>query len=195
MQEVCTIADGESSLDGCADAVFNGLSGSFDLGASMWGPSPIWLLHDPGEASQCPGLADYVNKHFQMLGLGAGVIRFCHAKADGTFEASSSPVSTTRTVVPGAEHPDPTTHDDYSTTEGLVRWDGSTPPGANNYEATCLFNSKHYALGVGIFTTAKDVVKTSFTSISWEFVAIDDPGPPPTYKWETCTEAPWVEAP
>jgi hypothetical protein len=195
VQEVCTTADSASSVGDCADAVFNGLSGSFDLDGEVWGTTPIWLLHDPGEISQCPGIANFVNKHFQMLGLGAGDIRFCHAKPDGTSEASSSPVSTLRTIVPGAEHPDPTTHDDYSTSEGLVHWDGSTPPGANNYEATCLFNSKHYALGVGIFTTAKGVVKTSFASISWECVVLDDPGPPPTCKWETCAEAPWVEAP
>ena len=195
VREVCTSANGKSGLGDCADEVFSNLSGSFDLSGPMWGPSPIWLLHDPNKSSQCPGLARYINRHFQMLGLtDTEVIRYCHAKPDGTYAASTSPISQSRTL-PFAGHPDPTTHDDYSTDESLVHWDGSTPPGANNYEATCLFNGYHYALGVGKFTTAKDVVKAAFTSISWEYVALDSPGPPPTYKWSTCTDVPWVEAP
>ena len=197
VREVCTYATGKVALGDCANAVFDilNLSGSsFDLSGPMWGPSPIWLLHDPNEKSQCPGLADYVDKHFQMLGLGAGAIRYCHANPDGTYAASSSPISQSRTL-PFAGHSDPTTHDDYNPDEGLIHWDGSTPPGANNYEATCLFNGYHYALGVEKFTTAKDVVKAAFTSISWEYVALDSPGPPPTYKWSTCTDVPWVEGP
>ena len=194
VREVCTYADGKSGIGECADAVFSDLSGSFDLSGPMWGPSPIWLLHDPSEKSQCPGLAKYVNKHFEMLGIGSGVYRYCHAKPDGTYAASTSAISQSRTL-PFAGHPNPTTHDDYNADESLVHWDGSTPPGANNYEATCLFNGYHYALGVGKLTTAKDVVKAAFTSISWEYVALDSPGPPPTYKWSTCTDVPWVEAP
>jgi len=195
VREVCAIADGMASLEESADAVFNGLSGSFVLTASIWGPSPIWLLHDPTKKSQCPGIADYVNKNFQMLGLGAGEISYCHAKPDGTYEATTSLIPPTRRAVAGGGHPYPTVHGAFNSQETLVHWDGSNPPGANDFEATCFFNNKHYALGVGIFTTAKDVVKTSFTSISWEYVGIDNPGPPETYKFKTCTEVPWVEAP
>ena len=195
---VCNAANGigGTNISVPADAVFSSLSGlSFDLSGPMWGPSPIWLLHDPNQSSQCPGLADYVDKHFQMLGLGGGTIRYCRAKPDGTYAAESSPVGAPTRTLPFTGHPSPTLHDDYNPTETLIHWDGSTPPGANNYEATCLFNNYHYALGVGKFTTAKDVVTSAFTSISWEYVALDSPGPPPTYKWSTCTDVPWVEAP
>jgi len=156
----------------------------------MWGPSPIWLLHDPNESSQCPGLADYVNKHFQMLGLGGGAIRYCHANPDGTYAAASSPVDTQwRTIVPGTGHPDPTTHDDDYIYERLAHVDGNG--NANAYEATCLFTGYHYALGVGIFTNAKDVVKTAFTSVEWQYRV----GTSTPYTFLTCMEDPWVEAP
>ena len=163
VQEVCTSADSQSTPEGCADAVFAGLSGDYSLDGELWGPSPIWLFHDPGQKSQCPGLALYVDKHFQMLGLGAGETQFCRARPDGTFEATSSiPPSYERLIV---GHPDPTSHDDFSTRESLTLWDGSTPPQPNAFEATCLFNEKHYALGVGIFATPKAVVKAAFPSI------------------------------
>ena len=173
--------------------VFNNLSGSFDLSGPVWGPSPIWLLHNSNESSQCPGLARYVNRHFQMLGLtNTEVIRYCHAKPDGTYSAASSPVATQwRMIVPGTGHPDPTTHDNDYIYERLVHIDGDGNP--NNYEATCLFNGYHYALGVGVgkFATAEDVVEAAFTSVDWQYrIGTSSP-----YTFLTCTEDPWVEAP
>jgi hypothetical protein len=192
---VVDAADGSNAIVPAANSVFNSLSGSFDLGADMWGPVPIWLLHNAGEESQCPGLARFVSRHFRMLGLtSTEVIKYCHAKPDGTYAASDSSLSQSRTL-PFAGHSDPTTHDDYDPNEALIHWDGDTPPGSNNYEATCFFSGNHYALGVGIFSTVKACVKAAFTSISWEYVALDSPGPPPTYKWQTCNEDPWTEAP
>lgn len=189
---VCSAADGKSSLSGCADAVFLSLSGAFDLGADTWGPSPIWLLHNTSEKSQCPGLADYVNKHFQMLGLGAGVIRYCQANANGTFSAYSVMVSPpTRSCTPGSNgHPNPTTHDDVSTLESLIHRDGNGGP--NNFEATCLFNSTHYALGVTYSLFAKDIVMTAFPppQIRWEFVTVLSP-----ITFQSCSINPWAPAP
>lgn len=190
---VCTSAAGKSGLQECADAVFDSLSGSFDLGASKWGPSPIWLLHNPGERSQCPGLAKYVDAHFQILGLGAGAIRFCRAKPDGTYEANASaegPETEWRTIVPGTGHPSPTTHDDEYPSERLAHIDGDG--NANAYEATCLFDGHYYALGVSRDeTTAKGVVWDAFTSVQWQYrTGASDP-----YTFHECTEDPWVEAP
>jgi hypothetical protein len=191
---VCDKANGQSTVGGGADAVFGGLSGSFDLGAAMWGPSPIWRLHNAGEASQCPGIADYVNQHFRMLGLGTGEIRYCRAKPDGTYEAASSaPGTEWRVIVPGGEHPDPTTHDNEYGSERLAMVDGNGD--GNAYEATCLFNSTYYALtGDGVFSasTPEEVVETAFGSdVEWQWRT----GTSPDYMFHECTEAPWTEAP
>ncbi|MGC1272604.1 MAG: hypothetical protein WBC44_02765 [Planctomycetaceae bacterium] len=187
---VCGAANGLSGLGECADAVFGQLNGSFDLESENWGPDPVWLLHNPPgtETSQCPGLAFFVSKHFEMLGLGAGEIRYCHATAAGGYAAPLNFTVPTRTI--GAEHPAGTAHNDHSLEEEIGHVDGNG--GINNFEATCFFNGKHYALGVGAFSTAKEVVKTAFTvggvlQIYWFYS--DASG------WEKCTEAPWVEAP
>ena len=192
---VCGAADNESDLTTCANKVFGDLTGSFDLTGTIWGPDPVWLLHNAGEKAQCPGLALFVSKHFAMLGLGAGTIKYCHATAAGKYVAAdASPGDIRRTI--GAEHPGATTHDDHNTLENLIHWDGSTPPGNNRFEATCLLNGWHYALGVGKYNTAKGVVVAAFgTTINWNYVAIDAVGPPPTYKWANCAEAPWAEVP
>lgn len=197
VNEVCQLANGLSTISSCAEAIFNGLENKYELnGDIIWGPFPIWLLHDQGEVSQCPGLADYLNKHFQMLGLGAGQIMFCHANANGTYSASTNIVdSATRVIANVAGHNMPTSHDDYNSEESLIHWDASTPPGANAFEATCYFNSSHYALGVDVFSSAEEVVEGSFESISWEYVIVTDWGPPIIGGWDTCTEVPWVEAP
>jgi hypothetical protein len=196
---VCNAATGKSGLEECADAVFGSLSGSYNLGASMWGPDPVWLLHDSGQSSQCPGLAKYVNVHFQMLGLGAGAIKFCHANADGTYSASDDPDGgVSRSCTSGNNGHTNNTHAVYNTAESLVHWDGSTPPGPNRYEATCFFNSYHYALPSCKKSTAKEVVRWAFgnpPNIRWEYVDLDNPGPPPTYKWAHCDVNPWAEAP
>lgn len=187
---VCGAADGQSTLRACADAVFDSLGGSFDLSGEMWGPVPIWLLHDEGEISQCPGLAMFVNVHFQMLGLGSGSYRFCRAKSDGTYEAATSPVGTVwRTIVPGVGHPDPTSHDNDYGSERLQMIDGNG--NGNNYEATCFFDGNHYALGVGRgHVTAQQVVNAAFTDVAWQYRTGTGP-----YVFHKCTEDPWAPAP
>ncbi|OHB54455.1 MAG: hypothetical protein A2173_10960 [Planctomycetes bacterium RBG_13_44_8b] len=190
---VCNAADGIGGTNPTvpANAIFNNLSGSFDLSGPPWGPVPIWRLHNSGEISQCPGIARYVNSHFQMLGLtDTEVIRYCHATSSGTYIASSTdPGTIWRSIALDVNHPMPTTHDDYYASERLAHIDGNGNP--NAYEATCLFNGYHYALGVGIFTTAEDVVEAAFTSVEWQYRV----GSNPPYTFLTCTEDPWVEAP
>lgn len=191
IREVCISANGKSDSKECTNAVFDNLSGQYNLGASMWGPTPVWLLHNSSESSQCPGLAKYVNVHFQMLGLGAGIIKYCRAKPDGSYEATSSAPSTEWRWIPDPNigHPMPTTHDDEYQNERLAHLDGDGK--ANAYEATCFFNGFHYALGVSrIRTTAKGVVQDAFTDIRWEYRTGTLPT---TYIFHGCAELPWIE--
>ena len=81
-------------------------------------------------------------------------------------------------------------HDDEYGSERLVHIDGDG--NANAYEATCLFNTYHYALGVSRDeTTAKGVVWDSFTAVQWEYRT----GASSPYTFHECTEDPWTEAP
>jgi len=181
----------------CADKIFESLPGAFDLSGPKWGPTPIWQVH-MGEISQCPGLARFVNRHFQMLGLtSTEVIRYCHALPDGTYIAATiAPDTQWRLVIPGTGHPSPTTHDDGYDWERLAHVDGDG--NGNAYEATCLYGGTHYALGVGYkrpppvgrFTTAEKVVEASFTSIEWQYRT----GASSPYTFHKCLEDPWVEA-
>lgn len=204
---VCEKADGLGGTDvtEAADALFLSLTGTFVLNATE--PSPIWTLHNSGVVAECPGLAKYVNVHFEMLGLGSGSLNYCLAKIDGTYSAETvRPASTpVRTVVPGSGHPDPTTHGDYYD-EIFTHLDGSTPPGRNDFEATCFFNSYHYALGVSEaadpgavpptpeqnkFANAEEVVKAAFTSIVWQYVTVSGGT---TVHYNECTDDPWTES-
>lgn len=137
------------------------------------------------------GLAEYVNAHFQMLGLGSGAIRYCRATADGTYEMLASMPDTIWRLADCFDHPDPTTHDDECASERLALLDDNGD--ANDFEATCLFNDKHYALGMGdgIFDTYADVVR-EFPSIEWQYRT---GATEPTWEFHTCDEVPWIEIP
>ena len=191
VREVCTDADGQTGKKACADKIFDAHGNAFDLGADVWGPSPIWLLHLPTEKSQCPGVALFLNKHFEMLGLGAGEIKYCHAKADGTYAASATATGTNwRPIVPGTGHPDPTTHDDEYGYERFQMVDGDG--NGNNFEATVWFEGHYYALPfTRSETTAKGLVKAVFTSMEWQYRT----GASAPYTFHKCMEYPWVEAP
>ena len=192
---VCNAASGKTALGDCADAVVASLSSAYDLNSSdVNGPNPVWLLHDGNHSSQCPGLALYVSKHFEMLGLGAGTTEYCHANADGTY-GTSTPPAIIRSCASGDNgHPNPTPHADVSSSELLCHWDGSVPPGPNAFEAACLFNGYYYALGRGgncKKNTPKEVVY-------WAF------GTPPNIHWvystsptafANCGYNLWTEAP
>ncbi len=198
LSDVCTAADGQSTLGGCASTISTHLGGfRYDPYGKLNGPSPIWLLHEGGtNTSQCPGLALFINRHFQMLGLGVnGVTRYCQAWRDGHYYAFDSGTPCLRLCTPGQNgHPDPTTHDDISSSEPLAHRDGSGY--LNNYEAACLFNAKYYAVGVGIYSTSKEVVINSFPSpgaINWFYGTSIEP--PPFGTWSGCDITPWIEVP
>jgi hypothetical protein len=189
---VCAAAHGQSQLVPSAHAVYAAINTNlgYDLSADNWGPTPIWRLHDsPTWKSQCPGLAMYVNAHFEMLGLGSGTLIYCYATSAGLYAGTPTYAAQTRAVEIGAgKHIATTVHDDLSGIETLTHFDGSTPPGANNFEATLLFAGEYYALGVGtgIFATPKEVVEASFgANIVWRFV---DAG----WVWGNCGVIPWV---
>ncbi len=191
--DVCEAAYGQASLDGCADAISAHLASfAYDLNTDqVFGPSPIWLLHAGGPySSQCPGLAVFINKHFQLLGLGEGVIKYCRALPEGTYAAQDTGSSYNRTITGGLYyHPSPTTHSAISPTEFLCHLDGGENP--NNYEATCLFNGKYYAVGVGVFDTPRDVVTTSFGLINWFYSVSSNP----PWHLDSCDIYPWEESP
>lgn len=147
------------------------------------------MVHWPCTGKSGDVASDFINKHFQMLGLGNGDIKFCRAMANGTYAALDSGQAVTRPCGPGQSgHPNPTTHDDDAPAEILYHLDGGNVP--NHYEAASLFNSKYYAVGVGVFATPKDVVKTSFGTINW-FYSVNSP----PHNVGECTITPWVEAP
>jgi len=169
---VCGAASGKSSIGDCANAIVNDLTGAFNLSSPVWGPSPIWLLHTGNYGSQCPGLALYINVHFQMLGLGAGTIVFCHANADGTYSASTSMnCQVSRSCLPGDNgHPSSTTHNAYSDNELLDHIDGDG--NSNAFEAACNFNNTYYALGTSNceLSSPKGVVVWAFgNDIHWAY--------------------------
>jgi hypothetical protein len=180
---------GKADRKSCADAIFDNLTGTYNLDGPVDGPVPIWLLHLPIYSSQCPGLALYVNAHFQMLGIGLGEVRYCYAMPEGGYnESVFEPLSHWRVIQPGIDgHPDPTVHDDGYYKERFAMVDGGNK--GNNYEATCYFESNHYALGVGRgFTTAEQVVNTAFVSVEWQYRT----GSEPPYTFHACDEVPWA---
>lgn len=108
----------------------------------------------------------YVNAHFQMLGRGAGEIRYCWAKADKTCTYDTVGVEhDERRSFPISGHSSPTTHDDNLSYERLRMIDGSGV--RNNYEAACYFNGTYYALlgnYDGRFASPSAVVTACFTT-------------------------------
>jgi hypothetical protein len=113
-----------------------------------------------------------------MLGLGAGVIKYCRADIDtnnptgpGIYVAADAEDrGRERQCVPGQwGHQAGTTHDDIKLLEPLFHIDANGVP--NYYEATCFFNSKYYAVGVGVFNTPRAVVEACFSpsQIGWHF--------------------------
>jgi len=195
IETVCSYANGKSALKECADAVFDHTPARSAYGdAPPLGPTPIWRLYvaDPNvpkTQSQCPGIANFVGVHFQMLGLGAGKLKYCYAKPDGTYFADDDPNIAQSRVVTIPPHPDNTTHKDIALLEKLIMFRG----GANAFQAAYLFNNYYYTLGFGrTYTTAKEVVKAVFgNNIYWEYQTSNDF--PPT--WSKCDEVPWIEAP
>lgn len=203
IKDVCQAADGGSTLDGCASKIFYHLnSNAFNLQAPFYGPQPIWLMHDSNTnvASQCPGLAKYILRHFQMLGMGDGQIVFCRIFPDGTFSYidsqsplnNSSPQITTNgvyiyrsCVAPNFGHQTSTGHDAHNPLENLGGLDGNT--NFNHFEAACLFNQKFYAVGVGIYNTPRQVVEGAFgTNLGWYYQHTSDP-----QKGLPCGTSPW----
>ena len=186
VREVCTSADAKSSPNDCANAVYYALKPKSysPAPAPRNGPVPIWLLHNAGQTSQCPGLAIYIQKHFEMLGLGTGGIRYCWAKADGTCTYDTwGVVHNQRRNFPVAGHSSPTTHDDVFLYERLRMIDAGSI--WNNYEATCYFNGTYYALlgdYDGRFSSPYNVVTSCF-STAWYYWNAS--------SWVGCPEVPW----
>jgi len=180
---VCTEADGDTNLPDAADHIYLALRPKSYTDAERDGPTPIWTIHD-GEESQCPGLAMYIDAHFQMLGLGSGEIRYCWAKADGTCTYDTTGVlHYQKRYFPITGHSSPTTHDDDASHERLQMMDAT--PVCNNYEATCYFNSTYYALvGThdGRYTGPYNVVTSCF-STAWYYWNGS--------SWIACSEIPW----
>jgi len=193
---VCESAKSQEDATAAADAIGEALARSgysYDLSGPRDGPSPIWLLHDGGHTSQCPGLAMFVAAHFDMLGLTGSSIRYCYAKADGT--CAYDLVGTThneRRSFPVAGHATPTTHDDDRDYERLLMVDGGD--NVNYYEATCYYNGWYYFLvgdSCGRQSSPFDVVDQCF-SVDWYYWdddATEQPGG--LEKWLKCTEVPW----
>lgn len=194
IEAVCTYASGKSELKECADAVFDHLPTFSAYGnAPTDGPAPIWLLYDSAQnplwRSQCPGHAIFVNAHFQMLGLGAGQIKYCYAKPDGTYSADDDKLGFQSRSVANTNpaHPANTTHDDVALMERLAMIDSNG--NANTYQAACLFNGYFYVLGYGrMHTSARDVVQATFVEIAWQYRTSIAPD-----TWSNCYVAPWIE--
>ncbi len=143
------------------------------------------MIHDDANA-QCPGLAMYINAHFQMVGLyqDDGDIRYCYAKADGTCTYGNEGGWHTETRdFPIEGHSSPTTHDDVLSYEKLRMVDGEGR--ANNYEATCYYGNLYYYLNGNYEArgiSAEDVVTTCFY-VDWYYHD--------GWAWQLCSEVPW----
>ena len=110
INKVCTYASDKTSLSDCGNAIFDELSGSFTYqGDTAWGPSPIWKLYLGGQqnTSQCPGLADFINKHFQILGLGAGIIKICYSTTGLPLDQTTGGTYTEKVYTPTTVHASP----------------------------------------------------------------------------------------
>lgn len=194
--DVCADAFGAlipNDRKSCADSVFDSEKCvEFNLEGEIWGPENIWLLHLDDQISQCPGVALFLNKHFQMLGLGTGgIIKYCRATAEGSYVAVLTKEPVTR-IISASNHPVPTTHDDECNYEALAHIDGD---GAyNSFEATVIFSGYYYALPFSReTTTAKELVKKVFpgnNSILWLYYTNVIPGPSTK---NICTESLWTE--
>jgi len=179
--------------------VYDGLTGiRYDPTGTTWGPDPIWLLHDAGQKSQCPGLAKYVDVHFEMLGLGAGQIMYCYAYYNidtgvSSYVADANGSTISERWVTSAH---PAEHAALSTVERLFMVDSNG--NLNNFEAALLFNGYYYALGVGrTFTTPREVVREAFSEIVWKYRVGNKSTPEhfdPT-DWASCTVDPWSDPP
>jgi hypothetical protein len=202
VSDVCEAAKGKTTLDDCAKAISLHLKSfrySLAPEALPNGPPVIWLLHAGSQyKSQCPGLALFIRRHFNLLGLGDGPIAYCHATATGGYVAELEIYNHVfRPCTPLANgHPASSTHHVYATIEPLMHIDGGGK--RNKFEAVCYFNSKYYAVGVGddgVFASAKDVVKTAFpgpAGIRWCFITDENNT---TDLMQDCTFNLWSEAP
>jgi len=182
LKRIAWVCDEAIALDDpnqIADAIHEELHGYYDLTSEeVWGPSPIWRLHleDPNDASQCPGLALYVQKHFQMIGLTNCDLKFCYAMPGGTATEADAPESVpwapTRhpTQTPG--HPNPTVHDDvFGLLLGEALFMIDSHNSVNKYEAACRFNGKYYIPDAPhVYSSPAHVVYDTFAEIDWHWV-------------------------
>lgn len=179
VDQVTDSANGESVFTVATDAVYDDLSGTYDLNGPVV-PLEVWRIHE-GDASQCPGLAIFVCRHFAMLGLGSGTLNYCHATAtNGTYAGGTTFNEPTRSGAAGSNgHPTGVNHG----TEYLTHYDGNG--GANRFEATCFFDGWHWALGL-----SKCKKATAEEVVLWAF------GNPPDIKWThggvACPYNPWT---
>lgn len=190
---MCRPAAGQSDPNAIASAIYNSLPEiGYDLKGKPWGPTPIWLLYetgDPNTASMCAGLAMFVMAHFQMVGLSGSQVVYCYAKedayrlqpgdpndialADSTPDSGAVP-SPHRSPADAPPHGPNSPHNAYKI---LGFW----PVGEwlfmpdqygdfNLYEATCLFSGKYFALGEGVYSSAREVVSDIFPNTNWFYV-------------------------
>lgn len=209
---VCAAAEGESEPNAIAEAVFWSLTSfTYNLDAPVDGPTPIWLMYD-GEQAQCPGVATLLGKHFSMVGMPTWERRFCYALADlyfldpnhdlnknahATYRTSyyNFPETPERTPTRTVGHANPTTHDDRGEPEYLWMVDGDG--NRNNYEATCYFGGRYFAL-IGVNSTIwpnyTEVVADCFNT-DWYYFDPNSPNEPdpnvylgPNWNlyWEEC---------
>ena len=143
--------------------------------------------------SQCPGLALFVDSHFEMLGLGAGTVMYCYADKDGTYRASDVAPDVQERIIDDTNpaHPSGTTHAAYSAVERLYMVDHSG--GLNNFEAALLFQDDYYVLGYGrTFTTPRDVVRAVFAAIEWHYKVAETESTQNDWAG-VCWIEPWIE--
>jgi hypothetical protein len=201
VEAVCQYASGKSGLKECADAVFDHLPQLHaHKGAPEDGPIPIWMLYEanPNDVkteSQCPGLALFVQKHFEMLGLGSGQIVYCYADKDGTYKSSATPIIIQERQIDATSppHPQNTTHDDYSGVGRLYMIDSHGTP--NNFEAALLFHGYYYVLGYGRdFTTPREIVRAVFGRVDWRYKIGNSEDGGDISDWAgVCDVEPWME--
>lgn len=195
LRAVCLGANGASDEQDAAMRMFRVLSrGGFAYtpGAKPFGPVNIWELYLPdSKGAECPGMALFVQRHFQLLGLKGGVIRYCQAQPNGTYQALPTPrKAPTRTIVGASGHSSSTAHASISGYETLVHRDGRG--WFHNYESVLFAYQKYFALGVGVFDTPRDVVRTAFPRVEWSYEWRDSKG---NILFKPCTIDPWAEAP
>lgn len=221
LKRIAWVCDEAIALDDpnqIADAIHEQLHGNYDLAGTMWGPSPIWRLHlgEPNDASQCAGLALYVQKHFEMIGLTNCDLKFCYATEDGNASEANDPnlipLVTRRPTDPNEApgHPVPTPHDDmfgWGTWFGefLFMVDGNDS--VNEFQAACEFNGKYYIPdSLYVYTSPAHVVYDTFTEIDWYWAdpnfEYNDPNiaDPDNFRtgawrtyWKVCGDVPYPQ--